>query len=100
MSRALHFLPVAADVERACVAKAIDRPSRSGDGQGQRVLAQREGIFLRRRYLQHSEGAYHRTLREVEAAEPNLVLHLAGHHGLRNAQSDAGSRMPTADRWL
>ena len=32
------------------------------------LLARREGIFLRRRHLQHPEGAHHRAVREAEAA--------------------------------
>ena len=38
------------------------------NGEGQRDMARGERIFLRRRHLQHSEGAHHRTLRQAEAA--------------------------------
>ena len=49
---------------------------------GQRVLAVCARIFLRRRHLQYSKGADGRVVRQTEAAEANLVLHLAGHDRL------------------
>ena len=30
----------------------------------------------------------------------NLVVHIARHHQLRNAEGDARSRLPPVDRWL
>ena len=39
-------------------------------------------------------------MREAEAAEPHLVLHVARHHRLRDAEGDEGSRLPAADRRL
>src|SRR5256885_15257714 len=100
MSGAVHLLSMAANIERTCVAEAFYRSSGGGDGQGERILAQCEGVFLRRRYLQHPEGTYHRTLREAEAAEHHMVMHLACHHRLRHAQGHARSGMPAADRWI
>ena len=70
------------------------------NGQGQRILAGSEGILLRRRYLQHPEGAHHRTVRQAEAAGADVVLHFARHHRLRNAEGHEGSRLPAADRGL
>ncbi len=38
--------------------------------------------------------------RGTEEAELHLVLHVARHHRLRNAEGDEGSRLPAADRRL
>ncbi len=39
-------------------------------------------VLLRRRHLQHPEGAHRRTLRQAEAAGTHLVVHLARDHRL------------------
>src|SRR5262249_14023831 len=70
------------------------------DGQGERVLAVREGIFLRRRYLQYSEGAHGGALCEVEAARTYLVVHIARDHRLRDAEGNARGGVPFAYRGL
>jgi hypothetical protein len=59
-----------------------------------------EGILLRRRHLQHPEGAHRGAVREAEAAGADLVVHIARDHRLRNAEGDEGSRLPAADRGL
>ena len=37
---------------------------------------------------------------ELKKTELHLVLHLARHHRLRNAEGHEGSRLPAADRGL
>ncbi len=71
-----------------------------GDEVGEGELPRREGVLLRRRHLQHPEGAHHRAVRKAEAAGADLELHLARDHRLRHAEGDEGSRMPAADRRL
>ncbi len=39
-------------------------------------------------------------LREAEAAQLHVVLHVARHHRLRDAEGDEGSRLPASDRRL
>ena len=65
LSGAVHVLPVAADVERASLAQAVERRGGARDGAGQGILALRERILLRRRHLQHSESADHRAVRQA-----------------------------------
>ena len=96
LSGAVHLLPVAADHQRACLAQALHRRRGPRNGQGQGILAVGQGIFLRRRHLQHSEGAHGRTVRQAEAAESDVVLHFARHHRLRNPEGDEGSGLPAA----
>ena len=77
---------------------ADDVAERSALRQGS--LPAGEGDLLRRRHLQLPEGAHHRALQQAEAAELHVVLHLARHHRLRDAQGHEGGRLPAADRGL
>src|SRR5947209_2508589 len=56
---AVHLLLVAAAIERASLAQALQRSRCRRNGEGERVLARSRRSFLRRRYLQHPEGAHH-----------------------------------------
>ena len=97
----VHLLPVAADALRPPLAPALGRatwPTKCATRS--ETFPGPEGDLLRRRHLQLPEGAHHRALPEAEAAELHLVLHLARHHRLRDAQGDEGGRLPAADRRL
>src|ERR1035438_10578442 len=96
----MHVLLVATDTQWTPVAQALDRRSGGGNGEGQGILAVGERVFLRRRHLQHSEGSYHRTLHQAETVEPDLVLHLTRHYGLRDAEGNERVRLPPVDRGL
>ena len=47
-------------------------------------------FFFRRRYLQHSEGAHHRIVRQAEAARTDVVLHFARYYRFRNPEGHEG----------
>ncbi len=49
-------------LSRPCLAQALVRRRRRRDEVGERELPPRQGVLLRRRHLQHSEGAHHRRL--------------------------------------
>ena len=83
---AVHLLPVAANAERARLAQALHRRCGRRADVGQGELPRGEGILLRRRHLQHPEGAHHRAVRKAEAAGPHLELHIARDHRLRHAE--------------
>src|SRR5579863_3075975 len=100
MPGALYFLSMAADAFGTRVASALGGSRIIEIKAGTQDVPAGEGIFLRRRYIQYSQGPRARIVQGIQAGGVPVVVHRAGAQRLRDAEGDGGCRGASADRGL
>src|SRR5579863_3012473 len=100
MPGALYFLSMAADAFGTRVASALGGKRGAGIQAGTQDVPAGEGIFLRRRYFQYSQGPRAGVVQGVQAGGIPVVVHSAGAQRLRDAEGDGGCGGAFADRGI